>query len=255
MSAERWVATGIPDRVLIGDGHVLIGPNPLVVGENACYFGFGAGTGALYSEHWLHHVRFGNAYQDFSWEDFEEQATLVGDAAWVNGAMRLTRALGNKNGNAWFPLPIRIKGASTFLSWEMYFESSMGGGNRADGMAFILQSTASGLGGGGGGMGYDGIDKSVGVCYDIYRNGWDPNNNHVEINVNGATTTNEALATPDFQLWTNSGPGTKFYNWINYSGMDEVISVYVSQSPTKPSEPLIEHEIDLAPYLLQAAAT
>jgi hypothetical protein len=30
MSEERWVATGILDRVLIGDGHVLIGPGVLV---------------------------------------------------------------------------------------------------------------------------------------------------------------------------------------------------------------------------------
>jgi hypothetical protein len=33
MSEERWVATGIPDRVLIGDGHVLIGPHVDTIAE------------------------------------------------------------------------------------------------------------------------------------------------------------------------------------------------------------------------------
>ncbi|MDZ4754283.1 MAG: L-type lectin-domain containing protein [Phycisphaerae bacterium] len=57
----------------------------------------------------------------------------------------------------------------------------------ADGLVFVVQSISSSVGGLGRGIGYAGIQQSVGVEFDTWCNAVnnDPSSNHVGINVNG----------------------------------------------------------------------
>jgi gliding motility-associated-like protein len=55
----------------------------------------------------------------------------------------------------------------------------------ADGIVFVFQPLSINAGSAGGGMGFQGINPSVGVEFDTYQNGWDPAFCHVAIEKNG----------------------------------------------------------------------
>lgn len=59
----------------------------------------------------------------------------------------------------------------------------------ADGMTFVLQTTASGVGNEGAGLGYEGITSSLGITIDTYTNGVqdDPDYDHIAIQSQGNT--------------------------------------------------------------------
>ncbi|MBK6839552.1 MAG: PKD domain-containing protein [Bacteroidetes bacterium] len=56
----------------------------------------------------------------------------------------------------------------------------------ADGLVFTLQSNSPAqMGNGGGGIGYQGINPSLGIELDTYENVWDPVNDHIAVIRNG----------------------------------------------------------------------
>ena len=85
------------------------------------------------------------------------------------------------------------------LSQPFVIEASMNFGTKdgtgADGIAFILGTNPSILGGGGGGMGYSGITPSVAVEFDTYQNPnfFDPVDDHMAIMANGEVVHNAPL--------------------------------------------------------------
>ena len=60
-------------------------------------------------------------------------------------------------------------------------------GNGADGIAFVLQPISTSIGAAGGGMGYDGVNPSIGVLVDTWQNfeDNDPVYDHIAIQKNG----------------------------------------------------------------------
>jgi hypothetical protein len=120
---------------------------------------------------------------------------LVGTAA-VNGAgVQLTSAR-SQAGAAWAGTEQSV--ASGFsASFQFQITADAANDYFADGLAFVIQGSSSGLsalGGGGGDIGYGGIKNSLAIEFDTYDDSGapidDPNGNHVAIISNGTNANN-----------------------------------------------------------------
>lgn len=84
------------------------------------------------------------------------------------------------------PVPLVIEGHPTSFSTHFQFRiSDPGGEGTADGIVFAIAPDPESLGGIGLDIGYGGISPSLGVEFDDWYNVFDPNGNHVGINLNG----------------------------------------------------------------------
>jgi len=228
-------------------------PTQPIVGQNSTYIGFCAGTGALTNQHWIHYARWSSEFNVIEFTQFLNDSTFLGDVEVENGSIKLTRALQGKTGNVNYNVPVFIKNnLGQLIDWSVYFISSMGGGTRADGLGFILQSNSTNEGGGGFGMGYQGIPNSVGILYDTFTNApYDPNNNHIEIDVDGNVTSSIAIqSTVGFDMCGSTGINKYLYNWIDYSSVDKKLYVYISLDQNKPSTPILTKVLDIEQYLI-----
>ncbi len=166
--------------------------------------------------------------------------TLSGSAAAVDGVIRLTNGGTGEMGAVWSQRPI-----STQAPFSTTFKVSLNPtSGRADGIAFVLHSDPAGTAalpftdchGGGLGACYA---PSYGVEFDIYRNDFDPDNNHVGVILNGEVASPyTVVATPPFDLTTAA-----FNAWVDYDL--QTLSVYVAQDMTKPARPLLSVAVDL----------
>jgi hypothetical protein len=106
--------------------------------------------------------------------------------------MRLTTAAGYEGGAAYSTTPITLGSNATFSTSFDFRFTNPGGIAPADGIAFILSNSASGLGGNGYALGLPGANlaRSVAIEFDTYNNGTIDNNssNHVGIDLNGNAT-------------------------------------------------------------------
>jgi hypothetical protein len=196
------------------------------------------------------------AAQAFSYCDFSSVAglTLNGNASQNGTLLQLTPNVGDQAGSAYRTTPIAWTATTSFFT-SFHFELTPNAGTGADGMTFILENSAAGvtaLGSMGGAIGYGlngdgdgpggGITKSVEVEFDTYQNTWDPNANHVGLMSNGNNQTHLATYTPPF---TMAGGGL-LYAWIDYNATTTTLTVYLSQSATKPAAPNITQVINIA---------
>lgn len=180
---------------------------------------------------------------------------LFGAAQRVDNSIQLsTQGTKNTAGAIWFNTPVDV------TNFNVAFSYTFSGAelNGADGMVFVIQNPNSSkyLGGIGGAIGYGGtiingaeqpgITNSVGVEYDSWRNderGDNGSSNHVGINVNGSSVSLvQSSVSPTF-----NGTGT-WYSWIDYDGM--TLSVYVSQSDTKPGSPTLTYGSSASPFVI-----
>lgn len=85
-------------------------------------------------------------------------------------------------------------------SFDFWFNIFMGcnDANGADGMVFILQPNSTSVGASGEGMGFDGVQPSIGIALDTWQNNnWnDPFYDHISIQANGNINHNNDLAGP-----------------------------------------------------------
>ena len=95
---------------------------------------------------------------------------------------------GELGSSAFFTTPVNVQSFTTNFSFQM--TSAV-----ADGMAFVIQNgaaTALGTGGGGSGLGYQGIGNSVAVKFDIYNSAGEGTDS-TGIYLNGAAPTVPAV--------------------------------------------------------------
>ena len=107
-------------------------------------------------------------------------------------AIQMTPALPTQASSVWFGVPQKISnGFTAYFAFK--FTPNPQAFATADGVAFVIQNSAGGgidasgcaatgsglniVGGNGGCIGYGGIDNSVAIELDTYRNFWDPNDN------------------------------------------------------------------------------
>lgn len=146
------------------------------------------------------------AASSFTYSDFSSIAglNLVGSAAQVGNYLQLTNDY-SQAGAAWYSTLVTVGlGFDTSFTYQIPNPG-------ADGLVFLVQNSASGasaLGDGGGGIGYSGIDNSLAVEIDTFRNDWDPSNDHMAIqscgtasNVAGHTFCNYGLNSPMAAIW------------------------------------------------------
>ena len=116
------------------------------------------------------------------------------------------------------------------------------------------------LGGGGGGLGYLGIQPSVAVEFDTFQNSpFDPNDNHVAILTNGLL--NDMDPQSPYGVVNCDSPigvfgcianGDVWSVWIDYNGTNLAVAL-ADNSSTRPAN-LISYPIDLTSLLGQTSA-
>lgn len=106
------------------------------------------------------------------------------------GTVRLTDANGLQSGAVWTPNQFNV--ATPFRA-EVEFKITRVHQKGSDGLAFVIQSHEDhALGLAGGGLGYQGIPRSIAVEFDTWQNlpdarvsGTDPSSNHIGIHTRG----------------------------------------------------------------------
>lgn len=181
---------------------------------------------------------------DFTSFTSSQSLRLNGDASLDNGTLRLTRAANNLRGSAYFATPMPINATTSFQT-DFGFRLDGGQGTAgADGFSFIIQNSPDGdnalSSATGGSIGYLGITRSVVIEFDTFQNVGDVSNNHVSVSINGSPT---ALITRNSPWDLNSGANLRA--WIDYNGDAQTLTVYVSDSNTKPESPLLVANVDL----------
>jgi hypothetical protein len=165
---------------------------------------------------------------------------LNGTASLDGSEIVLTPALNSQNGSAFTTSAVAL-GANTAFSASFELSITDPGFSGADGLVFVMQNNApTATGTGGGGIGYLGIDNSIGIEFDTYNNGTIDNGseNHVGINVNGSTNS-VALASPTFDLDNSS-----IFAWVDFDG--STLSVSVNNTNSKPGSALLSYATDLS---------
>jgi hypothetical protein len=194
-----------------------------------------------------------------AFDDFSSTAglTLNGSATTTvtsdGTVLRLTPAVGSQAGSAFSSVTIN---AATFSSFFEFRITDPGGtlfdGNTetgADGLVFVAQSVSSSIGGIGQGIGYEGINHSVGVEFDTWHNSVynDPNSNHLGVDANGnmvsLTTVNVATRFDDGNIWCA---------WIDYDGT--TLEVRANQTGVRPAAALLSQNVDVMSILGQSTA-
>ncbi len=184
----------------------------------------------------------------FSFSDFSNTAdlTLNGDANGnvdngidPNPVLRLVPAANSQVGSAFTDTTFNSDGFSTFFQFRI--SDSVGDG--ADGIVFVLQTgSPTEIGGGGQGIGYEGIANSVGVEFDTWDNNSynDPIENHLGINTNGnmesLDTDEVANGFEDASLWSA---------WIDYDNSTDTLEVRTNTTGIRSLNPNLSRNIDI----------
>ena len=188
----------------------------------------------------------------FNFPNFNSCAGLQlnGNAACTGGALRVTPANFGQAGSVFSTTAIPLGPGATFSTFFTFNFNSPGGaadndGLGADGLVFVVQPVSSTVGGGGGGIGYQGIPTSLGVEFDTWNNGLgvgDPDGNHVGVDLNGSINSVVTASIP-----TRMNNGSVWFVWIDYDGT--TLSLRLSQTPTRPAAPTLTHVVNLASVL------
>ena len=107
----------------------------------------------------------GTTYINYPSGGFTATGLSLDYGATVTGnLLQLTDGRGNESRSAWFATPVPVQSFTTDFTFQQLNAS-------ADGMTFAIQPNShAGQGDTGGGLGYQGIPKSVAVKFDLYNN-------------------------------------------------------------------------------------
>jgi hypothetical protein len=198
-------------------------------------------------------------YPDFTSACGSSTLTCVGDAATVGSVLRVAPVGDSQSGAAYSTTPITLGSNATFSTTFQFQFTSPGGIDPADGITFVLAQSSNGLGGSGGGIGYQNVPNSVAIEFDTFNNGSGDGNssNAVGVDVDGSLTS-ILLANPygvvtcDFgaNAYTQSGCMANGDIWtatIGYDGTNLTVNV---QDGANPAQTLISnYGIDISSYL------
>lgn len=114
--------------------------------------------------------------------------TCVGSTTSATPILRLTPAAGSQSGAAYSTTAVTLGGGGIFSTQFQFQFTNAGGIAPADGITFVLAANPTGLGVGGGGLGYLGVPNSVAIEFDTFDNGGgvgDNGDNHVAVDTGG----------------------------------------------------------------------
>ena len=184
--------------------------------------------------------------QSFNYSDFSSVSGLQlnGNTAQSGNILRLTPSSANQSGSAFSTTQIALQNQASFSTAFSFQMSNVGGigdadGTGADGIVFALQTVANNVGGAGGGIGYSGINHSLGVEFDTYNNGLvDNDGNHVALDFNG-TLSDTALT----HITDRLNNGSVWHAWVDYNGLTDDLQVRLSEDSTRPTSATIDYTV------------
>lgn len=161
--------------------------------------------------------------------------------------LRLTSGELQDAGSAFFLSPFTLPGDASFSSFFSFNIDAYPGGSDSDGLGgdglvFTLQTVSNTAGTEGGGLGYMGLDNSVGIEFDTWGNDvfGDISDNHAGINLNGDVVSVTQVDEP-----TRFNDGDSWYTWVDYDGSTDNLEVRFSLYPDRPSAVSMSYNIDL----------
>lgn len=186
-------------------------------------------------------------------------ATLacVGNTAdLATGELRLTPNAAYNSGAGYSNTAIALGAGATFSTSFQFRMSDAGGIDPADGFTFVVAQSSAGLGGVGGGLGYQGVGNSVAIEFDTYDNG-ESSSNHVALDVNGSLS---SLVQVDpygvnschLANHTNAGclsNGKIWSAFVNYDGTTKLLNVSVQEEGSALIQLITNYSIDIASTL------
>eukprot|EP01018_Ginkgo_biloba_P007299 Gb_11055 [translate_table: standard] len=170
----------------------------------------------------------------------------------------------------WKSVPLWDKASKNIASFNTSFQFIIKEADRSqfygDGLAFFMQNpaNANALVDAGGWIGLvnessngNASNQIVDVEFDTYKNDWDPDSNHVGIDVNNITS--KAVVTADYLdqilgMEQTPGPGLSLRDRtlaarIDYDGQSKTLHVFLSNSSTVQGDPILSFGIDLSKFL------
>jgi hypothetical protein len=186
-------------------------------------------------------------YNDFS---STTGLQLNGSAAAVDGSnrnvLRVTSSQQSESGSVFSTSAVTL-GADVSFSTKFAFNFNHPLNGGADGLVFAVQTVSNTAGGNGGGIGYAGLNHSVGIEFDNWNNGAGDGNsdNHVGIDLNG--NTNSAALNTNLPVILDSGQD--LFAWIDYNGATDQLEVRLSGTDSRPTNALLDYTVDLVSIL------
>jgi len=182
--------------------------------------------------------------QTLNYADFSDVSALQinGNASQQGAKLQLTPALGYQGGSAFSSTPVTLSADasfSSFFTFEILARSGLGNG--ADGLVFAVQTASSTVGGVGGGLGFAGIPRSLGVEFDTFDNGEAGGSNHVGIDLNGSvdSVVSTGPLDPDFDN------GETWSAWVDYDGTADLLQVRWASTAIRPLAAGLSLVVDL----------
>ena len=183
-----------------------------------------------------------------SYPDFSSVAGLTfnGNAAQSGNVLRVTPAIDGQSGSVFSTSTVSLASNASFSTFFKFRFTNpdtafcdTGGGSLcgADGLVFVVQTVDNNVGGAGGGIGYAGINNSVGIEFDNWFNGelGDINSNHVGIDVNGSVVS--IAQTPVAEADMNAGDD--WNAWIDYDGATTLLEVRLTRAAARPATAIL----------------
>jgi hypothetical protein len=189
----------------------------------------------------------------FNYNDFSSTAGLQlnGSAASTGGVLRVTPSAYSQAGSMFSTNTVSLASNASFSTFFQFRFSSPfgsdGSGTGADGLVFALQTNSNTAGGAGGGIGFAGINHSVGIEFDTWNNGAGDgySSNHVGVDINGNVNSAALAAVTEADM--NNG-GT-WNAWVDYDGASHQLEVRLTQSLLRPTAALLSYTYDIASAL------
>lgn len=186
-----------------------------------------------------------------SYPDFSSVAglTLNGNAAQVGNVLRLTPANYYQSGSAFSTSTVSLASNASFSTFFQFRFTNPGGacdgqGCGADGLVFVVQTVGNNVGGAGGGIGYAGINNSVGIEFDTWNNGAGDNNssNHIGVDVNGSVDSIVLAEVTEADM----NDGDIWNAWIDYDGSTNLLEARLGRSAVRPASAILSLTRNLA---------
>ncbi len=183
-----------------------------------------------------------------SFNSFTSASTLKlnGNAIVANNNLRLTAATAQQRGSAYFTTPVSVDSNTSFeTSFAARFDGGQGT-NGGEGLAFVIQNSPAGtsaqnIGNFSGGLNYNALPKSIGIELDTFKNVYEAYADEITITKNGELVNPVRTIQSPYDL----NNGRTHYVWVDYNGVSDQLSVYLSDVNEKPLLALMKTTIKL----------
>ncbi len=190
----------------------------------------------------------GDTRYGYETEFIEEDWNIHDNTTYSPTIIRLTDGGTYRNGYSFYNHSQHIDEDFSF-SLRYTYQIDLQRDPSSDGIAFVMQTgdrNTNSMGSIGQNIGYQGLNPSIEIESDIYRNGGEINNHHIAVVLNANSGHHEAVA--DYPLLRDNNAIQNM--WIDYDGFNDMLYVYAATyngySIEKPAEPLIAYNVDIS---------